>query len=258
MDVALRNKLMNWAEQYETAQFIEQDPVQFPRMYTDRRDIEVVAFLTATIAWGNRKQIINSCNKLFHDIMQDKPYEFVRSGGWKDLDPSRNIHRTFFCRDLAYMCKGLNAAYRLYPGTLEGIFAERDNVWEAFSYMRKLFIGANGGETSRHFSNPDPTKHNRDGATCKRLNLALRWLVRTGSPVDLGIWTNVSPDKLIIPLDTHVHRMALELGITSRKGTGITTAEEITHALKEVFPNDPVRGDFALFGYGVEHKTTRK
>lgn len=107
---------------------------------------------------------------------------------------------------------------------------------------------------SAYFNGINGIPDHDKGSACKRLCMFLRWMVRTGSPVDMGIWRKVSPDSLIMPLDTHVHRMALELGLTSRKQADMRTAVEITNAMREVFPNDPARGDFALFGYGVEHK----
>ena len=113
----------------------------------------------------------------------------------------------------------------------------------------------NDGATNRHI--PDLRFENvshKNAPACKRMHLMLRWLVRHNSPVDIGIWSFLDQSRLLIPLDTHVHRIALELGLTSRKSADMKTAVEITETMKEIFPYDPSRGDFALFGYGVEHK----
>lgn len=239
-----------------TPDFIENDPVQFPRAYEKQQDIEIAAFLASTIAWGNRKQILTGCRKMFHDIMKNRPFEFVISGRFNDIDPAMNIHRTFFGRDLVYMCRGLQFVY-LQCNTLAIAFSESDsNVWDGFSRLRELFAQANGGEYSRHISNPTPNRH-KGGSACKRLNLMLRWLCRQDGIVDMGIWHNLKPSELMIPLDTHVARIGREMGLIERNGNDRKTVEELTAKLRELDKNDPCKYDFALFGLGESQKRAK-
>lgn len=113
----LKITLESLVARYNTTAFTENDPVLFPRRFLgkSKQDIEVAAFLASTIAWGNRKQIMAGCQKMLFEIMGGKPYDFVMQGGWKHIDPNCNIHRTFFGRDLAYMCEGLRFAYWMIP-----------------------------------------------------------------------------------------------------------------------------------------------
>ena len=235
---------------YNTPSFIDNDPVQFPRRYSEKNDIEIVSFLTATIAWGKRSMILNSANKMLN-IMGKSPYDFIMSEGFKDLDPDKCVHRTFFNRDFVYYCKGLKHIYSEYQ-SLEDIFTLNDNhdVWRGIQNFRDKIQEVNDGITSVHISNPccdNPKK----GSACKRLHLALKWLVRDDGIVDIGIWKKLRPSDLMIPLDVHVGRISRELGLLQRKSNDRTTVEELTSKLRELDPNDPVKYDFALFGYGV-------
>lgn len=249
----LKLKLDALVEQYNTPYFIENDPVQFPRAYTRKEDVEIAAFLASTIAWGNRKQILTGCRRMFHGIMQNRPFEFVMSGRFNDTDPAMNIHRTFFGRDFAYMCRGLQFIY-LTSNTLAIAFGQGNStVWDGFSRLRELFAQANGGEYSKHLSNPTPNRH-KGGSPCKRLNLMLRWLCRQDGIVDLGIWHKLKPSQLMIPLDTHVARIGREMGLISRNSNDRAAVEGLTAQLRELDENDPCKYDFALFGLGESQK----
>lgn len=235
---------------YNTPEFIENDPVQFPHRYSEKNDIEIVAFLIATIAWGKRSMILNSANKLL-DAMGKSPYDFVMSEGWRNLEPDKCVHRTFFNRDLIYYCNGLNDIYKEYQ-SLEDVFALNDNhdAWQGIQNFRDRIQKANDGLSSVHISNPY-CENPKKGSACKRLHLALRWLVRNDGIVDLGIWNKIKPSDLMIPLDVHVGRISRELGLIDRKSNDRTTVESITSKLRELDSNDPIKYDFALFGYGV-------
>lgn len=251
----VKNKLDSLVEQYNTPGFINNDPVQFPRQYTKLQDIEVAAFLASTIAWGNRKQILTGCKRMLHNIMKDHPFDFVMNDDWKSIDPTQSIHRTFFGRDLAYMCKGLKFAY-ITSGTwdsLERFFVESGDVWQGFNVIRDLFAYANDGIYSRHFSNPNGNRH-KGGSACKRLNLMLRWLCRQDGIVDLGVWHDFKPGQLMMPLDTHVARVGREMGLIERKSNDRITVEELTDKLRDFDINDPCKYDFALFGLGESQK----
>ncbi len=240
------------ADRYNCEEFIKNDPVQFPHAFTEKRDVEIVAFLASVIAWGNRRMIINSGNRMFGEIMAGRPYEYIMRGEWENADGSLNIHRTFFMRDLAYLCRGLRDIYSRYD-SLESIFVA-DDVWMGIDAFRSALMAANSGEISRHISNPVSEK-GRAASACKRLNMMLRWLCRQDGIVDLGIWKNISPAKLMIPLDVHVARISRELGLLERKQNDRKSVELLTAQLRELSPDDPVKYDFALFGIGVEEKS---
>ena len=251
MNQDLKSYLDELVAKNNTEAFIKDDPVQFPHRFSDKRDIEIVAFLVATIAWGNRKMILNSSNKML-DIMGKSPYDYVMSGGWEKLEDEKCVHRTFFNRDFKYYCRGLREAYEVSRCTrndnsLEDVFYnEEHDVWRGIQNFRDLMAEANGG-TSKHISNPcceEPKK----GSACKRLHMALRWLVRNDGIVDLGIWNRLSPKDLMIPLDVHVARVSRELGLIDRKSNDRQTVEMLTAKLREFDREDPVKYDFALFG----------
>lgn len=228
-----------------TKDFIASDPVQFPRRYAKREDIEVAAFLTAAIAWGRRGIIIASAEKMFA-LMNQSPYDFVMSGGYKKLK-NANIHRTFFEEDLKYFCRGFERCYVKY-GSMEKLFACTSGIWEGIALFREEAAGANRNKYSRHIA--DPGTENKKGSACKKMNLALRWLVRKG-PVDLGLWKSIKPASLFIPFDVHVARTARRLGLLERKSDDKKAVILLTEKLREFCPEDPVKYDFALFGMGA-------
>lgn len=232
---------------YNRKEFINDDPISFPHSFTKREDIEISALLASVIAWGNRPMILRSCNKMFHDIMGGAPYSYVMSGSWEQLDDRQNIHRTFFAADFKYICRGLKSIYAKY-GTMEALFIGC-SVWEGIENLRQELAAVNGGRMSRHISNPVPQK-GKPASACKRMLMMLRWLCRKDGIVDIGIWQNVHPSQLMMPIDVHVARTARQLGLVTRKQNDRRTVEELTAKLRELSPDDPVRYDFALFGTG--------
>lgn len=250
----LKEYLDSLVAKNNTEAFIKDDPVQFPHRYSDIRDIEIVSFLVATIAWGNRKMILNSANKML-DMMGKSPYDYVMSGGFEKIDEGICVHRTFFGRDLKYYCRGMKhiynqlpvGSYQLTVNSFEDVFFnEEHDVWKGIGNFRKLMAEANGC-TSKHISNPcceAPMK----GSACKRLHMALRWLVRDDGIVDLGIWKKLKPKDLMIPLDVHVARVSRDLGLLNRKSNDRMAVELLTEHLREFDAEDPVKYDFALFG----------
>ncbi len=232
---------------YNRKEFINDDPISFPHSFTKREDIEISALLASVIAWGNRPTILRSCNKMFHDIMGGAPYSYVMSGSWEQLDDRQNIHRTFFAADFKYICRGLKSIYTKY-GTMEALFIGC-SVWEGIENLRQELAAVNGGRMSRHISNPVPQK-GKPASACKRMLMMLRWLCRKDGIVDIGIWQNVHPSQLMMPIDVHVARTARQLGLVTRKQNDRRTVEELTAKLRELSPDDPVRYDFALFGTG--------
>jgi uncharacterized protein (TIGR02757 family) len=218
--------------------FIAHDPVQFPRRFTKRASIEIVAFLAATIAWGRRDLILRSAEKMF-SLMKPDPAAFVMRGDYRILK-NRNIHRTFFEADLKYFCRGFKSCYDRY-GSLEKLFASATDIWQGISLFREEMAAANGGYYTKHIANPEAN------SACKRINLALRWLVRR-EPIDLGLWKSIKPAVLYIPLDVHVARTARKIGLLERKINDKKAVIELTEKLREFCPEDPVKYDFSLFG----------
>ena len=243
----LRELLEEKLATYNSKEFIKNDPVSFPHSFSRREDVEIAALLASIIAWGNRKMILSSGRKMFYDIMHSAPYEYVMGGEWQQLEDTLNIHRTFFARDFKYICRGLRNIYAKY-GTMETLFLD-SSVWDGIARLRDEMAAANGGETTRHISNPVAQK-GKPASACKRMNMMLRWLCRKDGVVDLGIWNGVSPSELMIPLDVHVARTARLLGLVTRKQNDRRTVEELTAQLRKLSPDDPVKYDFALFGVG--------
>lgn len=231
-------------------EFIERDPVQFPRRFDRQQDVEIAALLAATIAWGNRTMICRDAEKML-SLMDHEPYLYTMEGGYEDLEPRLNIHRTFFGEHLAYYLRGLRRIYKDF-GTLDDFSrsvgaGESDTPsWKLIEEMQKVFCDANGGRCE---SRCLPT--NLQQTALKRINMALRWLVRDDGIVDMGFWKSIDKSKLFIPLDLHVGNTARSLGLLSRKANDRKSVLELTSALRALRPADPVYYDYALFGIGV-------
>lgn len=234
-------------------EFIADDPVQFPRRFTSLPDIEIAAFLSATIAWGNRKMICRNCDRMLA-LMGHDPYRYTMERGYEDL-PDGNIHRTFFTAHLRHFLRGLRLIYSRY-GTLQE-FARSINIsqdpqpaWRLTEAMNAMLAEANGGVTTSRC-----LPLNLRTTALKRVNMALRWLVRNDGIVDLGVWDAITPAQLYIPLDVHVGNTARSLGLITRRANDRRTAVELTELLRTLRPNDPVWYDYALFGIGITAKS---
>lgn len=232
MDAEIRSKLVAWAEEYNDEKYFREDPIAFPKHFLNKyrtgecslADIEVAAVFAAHFAWGRRAMIVRDCNRLF-DEMSWKPYDYVMRGEYRSDDAS--IHRTVKWSEVAAICTRLKGLFSSIP-SLEPL---------SQGEMRVKIFG----------QKPDPK------APDKKINMMRRWMVRDDGKVDLGIWKDTDPAVLLIPLDVHVHDVALGLGLTTRKQKDIRTVEEITSSFADIFPGDPCKGDFSLFGYGVTH-----
>jgi uncharacterized protein (TIGR02757 family) len=237
---------------YNQPAFIENDPICFPHLFTKKEDIEISAFLMATIAWGQRKSIIQNGQKLVK-LMDMAPHDFIINAENKDFKPfEKFVHRTFNGIDCRYFLYALKQLYINEHG-LEGLFKvykNEKNVMPAIVRARKKFFAYKHLiRTEKHFSNPDT------GSAAKRINMFLRWMVRKDKRgVDFGIWNGIQPKQLICPLDVHSGRVARKLGLLQRKQDDRKAAEELTEALLTLDANDPVKYDFALFGLGVNEK----
>lgn len=234
-------------------EFIAEDPVQYPRRFENLQDIEIVSFLASMIAWGKRSMICRDAERLL-SLMGHDPYNYVMDEGYLDLDPSLNIHRTFFARDLQHLLKGLRAIYSKYDNldAFSATIKAADDyapAWKLVEEMQKIITEANGGEPSKR-----GLPNNLKQTALKRVNMALRWLVRDDGIVDMGVWKSIPKSKLYIPLDVHVGNTARDLGLLTRKQDDRKAVEELTGVLREYRPEDPAYYDYALFGIGVTGK----
>lgn len=250
MDKKLLNEFLDEkVVQYNNPNFIKTDPIQIPHRFTKKEDIEIAGFLVATIAWGNRKTIINNGLKLMN-LMGNSPYEFVMQFSEEDEERfSGFVHRTFNSIDLTYFIAALQHIYKNHGG-MENIFstyAKTDSLQPAIHHFKKLFFELpHPKRTQKHVS--DPLKN----SAAKRINMFLRWMVRKDNAgVDFGIWNNLSPSQLSCPLDVHSGNVARKLKLVKRKQNDAKALIELDTALRELDKNDPVKYDFALFGLGV-------
>lgn len=239
-------------EQYNHPSFLESDPIQIPHQFKKKEDIEISAFLTATIAWGNRKSIINNGQRLM-ETMDQSPFDFVLNHTDADLDKlSDFVHRTFNGTDVQYFIKSLRNVYSAHNG-LEAIFTAhqgKDSLQPTISKFKELFFELpHETRTTKHVS--DPLK----GSAAKRINMFLRWMVRDASThVDFGLWKNITTSKLSCPLDVHSGNVARKLKLLKRKQNDGKALAELDIALRKLDATDPVKYDFALFGLGVFEK----
>lgn len=241
--------ILSWADKYETESFVFSDPIQFPWKWHEKRhefghtegmaNVEISAVITSWLSYGNRMHIIDKAGMVDDLMSKSSPYEFIIGKKYISFNSDITMYRFYKWSDFYRLCKRLDNIYKAYGSIDE--YLRNHNCDNALQNLINLFRGIKGFPS-------DST------SACKRLCMMLRWLVRQNSPVDIGIWSFLDQSRLLIPLDTHVHRIALELGLTSRKSADMKTAVEITETMKEIFPDDPSRGDFALFGYGIEHK----
>lgn len=250
---SLKEYLDREAATINSVDFIASDPVQFPRRFSAIRDVEIVSLLSATIAWGNRKMICNNCEKML-SIMNNEPWEFVGDGAFELLPDEMNVHRTFFVRNFKYMLRGLRRIYRSYESlddfaASHGVGESDEPAWKLVELLQREMATANDGALD---SRCLPT--NLRNTALKRINMALRWLVRDDGIVDMGLWRSIKPSQLFIPLDVHVGNTARALGMIDRKANDKKTVLELTALLRQFNPADPVIYDYALFGVGVNSR----
>ena len=233
---------------YNNKNFIEFDPIKIPHSFTKKEDIEISAFLTSIISWGNRKMIIKNAEELMIK-MHSSPYDFIINSNQKDIESIDFCHRTFNSIDLHFFIKSLKNIY-INHGGLEKIFSVNyDDKWlfKNIKNLKEIFFSIDHPiRTKKHIS--DPSK----GSACKRINMFLRWMVRKDTHgIDFGIWNKISPSKLSCPLDTHTNRTGRKLGLIKRKQNDIKTLKELDVKLRKFDQKDPVKYDYALFSIGI-------
>ncbi|MFT4830372.1 MAG: hypothetical protein ACI815_000006 [Psychroserpens sp.] len=238
--------------QYNRPEFLESDPIRIPHLFTLKEDIEISGFLTATIAWGNRKSIIANAQKMM-ELMDHAPHDFIKNHQEDDLDRLQHfVHRTFNGEDLVHFVKSLNHIYQ-NRGGLEGVFMNnihKKSIQPTISKFKEVFFEIpHPLRTTKHVS--DPLK----GSAAKRINMYLRWMVRDNTTgVDFGLWKDIPTAILSCPLDVHSGNVARKLGLLQRKQNDAKALAELDHSLRKLDSKDPVKYDFALFGLGVFEK----
>lgn len=232
--------------------FIETDPIQIPKNFSGKENIEIAAFLTATIAWGNRQSIIKNATKLM-ELLDNEPHDFILNYADSDFKIlEKFVHRTFNGNDCVYFIRSLKNIYQNHGGlqsVFENGFQMKNEVKSALTEFYNVFFEIGGERSRKHVSNVEK------GASAKRLNMFLRWMVRKDKTgVDFGLWNGIPKSELLLPLDIHTGNVARKLGLLQRKANDWKAVEEVTQNLRKFDPADPIKYDFALFGLGAFEK----
>lgn len=245
--------------QFNNPDFIKDDPVCIPHLFSKKQDIEIAGFFAATFAWGIRKTIINK-SKLLFQLMDHAPYDFCLNHSDQDLKKLEKFcHRTFNDTDLLYFVSFFKFHYSKNRSLESAFFNhitiqphnDSDIIERALNYFYEYFFSLEviPGRTKKHIASP------AKNSSCKRLNMYLRWMVRNDNKgVDFGIWKKITPAQLICPVDVHVARVSRQFGLLKRKPVDWLAAVELTEELKGFDAQDPVKYDFALFGLGILEK----
>jgi uncharacterized protein (TIGR02757 family) len=248
----VKSLLEEMTRKYNTPDFIKNDPVSVPHRFHRKQDIEIAGFFSALFAWGRRETAINKANQLMN-LMDVQPYEFICNANTKDFKRFESFcHRTFQGDDILFLIAALRKLYHRFP-SMEDCLASlhsEDSIGQTISNFRKYLLESDHLKRSaKHL--PDPAR----GSAAKRLNLFLRWMVRKDQcGVDFGIWDFPGAHQLKLPLDVHSGKTARMLGLLSRPQNDWKAVEEVSSALLEFDPHDPVKYDYALFGLGIFEK----
>ncbi len=237
--------------QFNNTAFIETDPISIPHQFSKKEDIEIAAFLVATIAWGQRISIINNGNKLMK-LMNNEPHDFILNFSKRDAARFNSfVHRTFNTTDCIFFLNSLKSVY-INHGGLENVFSRNlskndPDIKQAITGFREVFLStAHQSRSEKHISNPAAK------SSAKRLCMYLRWMVRKDKHgVDFGIWKSINSAQLCLPLDVHTGNVSRKLGLLQRTQNDWQAVEEITSVLRSFDKKDPVKYDFSLFGLGA-------
>ena len=249
----IREFLDEKANLYNRPSFIESDPVSIPRSFSRKENAEIAGFLAASIAWGKREQILLNARRLV-SLMDNHPYKFITGASALEIrSVSSFCHRTFNGEDALVFFTSLRNIYSQHGG-LEEVFTEGylkgGSLAAVLIHFRKFFLEPKPADrTCRHVADVQA------GSAAKRLNMFLRWMVRSDNRgVDLGLWKGIPPSALMLPLDLHTGNVSRKLGILTRRQNDWKAVEEVTGVLRSFDPDDPVKYDFALFGLGIYEK----
>ena len=249
----LKTQLDKYILEYETKDFIKDDPILFLHKFDNKKDAEVAGFIASMFAYGKREVFITKLNHIF-SLMENKPLDYIKSFNYKNNNLKNCDYRFSKDCDFVQILKILNNLYNENE-TLESLFEygykQKNDVWNMFQIVVDYFYSHIDMEVTKGFYHmlPNPSKK----SAMKRMNMLLRWFIRK-SIVDIGIWDFVPTSELLIPLDTHVAKISRKLGLLKRNDNGYESVIELTNNLKIFDPIDPIKYDFALFGYGVNNK----
>ena len=234
---------------YARRELIYPDPLYFLYNYEDLRDREVVGLITSSLAYGRVEQIMKSCEKVLA-CLGNRPREYLLKHGDEDIVPSSFKHRFTTSLDMNNYLHNISGVLNEY-GNIETFFSEclKSSDGELLGGLDKFAARLSQNKVDGSFSLITAPK---DGSACKRIFMYLRWLVRHDE-VDPGGWNVIAPSKLIMPIDTHIHRISLMLGLTNRKSADLKTALEISDFLGLCSLTDPVKFDFPLSRLGIRH-----
>lgn len=258
-----KEKIISLADKYETPDFIKNDPSKFMHEFLPQnggsiKDAEVVAFISANLAFGRREQILSHIQLILNEIQkkQKTPSQWILDGDYSSFftDSKKSFYRMYTFSDMKIFFDSIKT-FLIQKNTLGEFFKEK--------YEQELSLNQNvylHTVIASCFKQKCALISSSKGGAAKKLNMFLRWMVRTSSPVDLGLWTWYDSSKLLMPLDTHVMQESVKFGFLERTSNGkipaanLKTAVELTRKMNEFFPGDPVRADYALFGLGVDRE----
>lgn len=255
-DFNLKEFLDSKIEEYNQPNFIPNDPICIPHLFTKKQDIEIMGFIASILAWGQRKTIINKCKELI-ERMGGSPYDFIMNHKEEDLRSLLGFkHRTFNDTDLLYFVEFFRYHYSRFDSLEDAFLIGQENlkpseisIEKSLNEFKLYFFSLPDFplRTRKHVSSP------AQKSTCKRLNMFLRWMVRQDDKgVDFGIWNRIAPSQLICPCDVHVERVARKFHLITLEKLQWKAAVELSENLYQLDESDPVKYDFALFGLGVE------
>lgn len=257
-DFNIQEFLDSKVDEYNQLNFIANDPICIPHLFTQKQNIEIMGFIAAILAWGQRKTIINKCRELI-ERMGGEPYDFILNHKGEDLKSLLGFkHRTFNDTDLLYFVEFFKYHYSRFDSLEDAFLIGQENVEpkqisieQSLNEFKQYFFSLPDFplRTKKHVSSPVQK------STCKRLNMFLRWMVRQDNKgVDFGIWNRIAPSQLICPCDVHVERVARKFHLITLDKLNWKAAVELTDNLLILDSEDPVKYDFALFGIGVERE----
>lgn len=255
MQKNIRDYLEGLVQRFEQPSFIEVDPISVAHSFSRKQDIEIAGFIAASFAWGQRPTILAK-SRSFLSRMGTSPYEFILNHNEKDRQVFEDfVHRTFQPLDALYFLDRLQRHYQEHD-SLETLFSNGlsdadTDVGGALRHFHDQFfdVAYAPQRTRKHVATPARK------SSCKRLNMYLRWMVRSSEKgVDFGLWNKIRKDQLLLPLDVHVQRVAMSLGLLSRKQADWQAVQALTAEVRKFDASDPAKYDFALFGLGVLEK----
>ena len=243
MDVELINHLRKLADKYETEDFIIGDPSWFMHQVNGDENQETMAFIASTLSYGSRKQFMPKIQILL-DASEGRVAEWVKAKAYCQClsDDDKCFYRLYTNRMMLRFFDSLRQMLLDYGSLFSAVKCNATDGISAIAFLCRYFAQYNTNVIPKDTTSP-----------CKRLAMFLRWMVRTESPVDLGLWRFIDRRTLIIPLDTHVLQQSRQLKLVNSKSSSMRVAVALTNTLREAFPDDPTKGDFALFGLGVDN-----